>query len=469
MKIKHRELEIKQDAPFANCQLEREQYAEALTNIVEIYSDGFVLAINNEWGSGKTTFVKMWQQHLKNNNFETVYFNAWENDFDSNPLIAIMSELKLLINTKNKDAFNSVIKKGALITKNILPALLKAVAKKYIDTDELIDAIENTTKGATEIFEEEIKEYANKKDSIIDFRQELEKFISKTESPKPLIFIIDELDRCRPNYAVDVLEQMKHFFSVSGIVFVLSIDKTHLASSIRGYYGSENINTDEYLRRFIDLEYSIPAPSSKIFCKYLYQYYGFDEFFSSDERKRYSLFRDDKNSFLKISEILFNKSNSTLRQQEKIFAHSRLVLKSFKPNSYTFPHLFFFLLFIKNLDIIFYKKIENKSLTLQELSDSFANIMDSIDDSDHSLNLIYIQALLLVFYNNSFDYNTREELISTDTEGRNFTLISSKLENHKRHSKLLYCIEDVIRSSDYGHTSLSYLLKKINLTETLKI
>ncbi|WP_278353191.1 P-loop NTPase fold protein, partial [Chryseobacterium gleum] len=132
MKIKHRELEIEQDHPFANCKLEKQQYAEVLTDIVELYSDGFVLAINNEWGTGKTTFVKMWQQHLKNKNFRTVYFNAWENDFDSNPLVAIMSELKPLINTKNKDAFNSVIKKGALITKNILPALLKAVAKKYI-------------------------------------------------------------------------------------------------------------------------------------------------------------------------------------------------------------------------------------------------------------------------------------------------------------------------------------------------
>ena len=78
---------------------------------------------------------------------------------------------------------------------------------------------------------------------------------------------------------------MKHFFSVPGIVFVLSIDKNHLASSVRGYYGSENINTDEYLRRFIDLEYSIPLPSNKTFCKYLYEYYAFNDFFSSNERK----------------------------------------------------------------------------------------------------------------------------------------------------------------------------------------
>jgi len=173
---------------------------------------------------------------------------------------------------------------------------------------------------------------------------------------------------------------MKHFFSVPGIVFVLSIDKNHLASSVRGYYGSENINTDEYLRRFIDLEYSIPLPSNKTFCKYLYEYYAFNDFFSSDERKKYTSFSEDKYFFIKIAEILFNKSNATLRQQEKIFAHSRLILKSFNVNDFTFSHLLFFLIYIKNLNNKLYRDIENQTLTLQELSDAFADLMPSTHD-----------------------------------------------------------------------------------------
>ena len=66
MKIKHHEIEIPQENPFANCKLAREPYARVLTDIANTYADGFVLAINNEWGTGKTTFVKMWQQQLKN-------------------------------------------------------------------------------------------------------------------------------------------------------------------------------------------------------------------------------------------------------------------------------------------------------------------------------------------------------------------------------------------------------------------
>ncbi|MBK9250288.1 MAG: hypothetical protein IPM69_19805 [Ignavibacteria bacterium] len=71
MRIKHKDIDIPKETPFLNCKLGREKYAKVLTNIVDTYSDGFVLAINNEWGTGKTTFVKMWQQYLVLNNFKT--------------------------------------------------------------------------------------------------------------------------------------------------------------------------------------------------------------------------------------------------------------------------------------------------------------------------------------------------------------------------------------------------------------
>lgn len=469
MKIKHREIEIPTENPFENCQLGREQYAQILTDIIKVYADGFVLAINNEWGTGKTTFVKMWQQHLENNNFKTIYFNAWENDFDSNPLVAIMSELKTLTNSKNKAVFKSAVEKGAVLAKNVLPALLKAVAKKYIDTEELVDAIENTTKGATEIFEEEIKDYTHKKKSIGDFRIELGKFVEKTENDNPLVFIIDELDRCRPHYAVEVLEQMKHFFSVPGIVFVLSIDKNHLASSVRGFYGSENINTDEYLRRFIDLEYSIPMPSNKAFCKYLYTYYSFGEFFSLPKRIMLREPKSDGEHFLKIAEILFDNIRATLRQQEKIFAQSRLILRCFGERNYTFSHLLFYLVFLKTLNNDLYRKIEGQSLTLQELSDAFADTIPSNIEKYQEVNLIYLQALLLQFYNNSHEHQAREKLFVKDNEGNEVISITSKLEKGIIPINLAICIKSIQMDLSYRYINLEYLLKKISLSEPLII
>jgi len=466
MKIRHKEIEIKKESPFAECKLDRVKYANVLTQIVNTYADGFVLAINNEWGTGKTTFVKMWQQALKNEGFQTIYFNAWENDFDNNPIVALMSELKTLTNNKNNEVFKSIIEKGAILAKNVLPTLVKSVANKYIDFEMVNDAIENVTKGTTEILEKEINEYITKKKTVLEFKEFLEKYIKSTETEKPLIFIIDELDRCRPDYAVEVLEQIKHFFSVSGIVYVLSIDKNHLASSIKGYYGSECINTDEYLRRFIDLEYSIPKPSTKIFCEYLYNYYSFADFFSSDERKKYQVFQNDAEYLLKMSEILFNKSNSTLRQQEKMFALTRLILSSFQSTKHTFSNLLFFLIFIKTMKNQVYKKIRDNGYSLQELCEVFDELMYS--DSENEYNnreLLYIESLLLYLYYKNQGCQNKEKLFDSDNNGKKICLVKSKFDNETEEQSLSSFMNYIYGQSTFHDLTLNYLLDKIDLIQ----
>jgi nucleoside-triphosphatase THEP1 len=471
MKIKNHEIEIPPENPFANCKLAREPHARVLTDIVNTYADGFVLAINNDWGAGKTTFVKMWQQQLKNEGFQTIYFNAWENDFDNNPLVALMSELETLINTKNKEAFKSVVEKGAILVKNIAPALVKSLIKNYlVDIDDLgVDAIENATKASSEILHEEIKEYASKKKTIVEFRKELEKFVKEADNSRPLIFIVDELDRCRPNYSVEVLEQIKHFFSVPGIVFVLSIDKKHLASAVKGFYGSEQIDSDEYLRRFIDLEYSIPIPEVKLYNEYLFGYYQLNEFFSSEERLKFTEFRKDGQDLLMISDLLFTKSNATLRQQERVFALTRLILCSFKSNHYTFSHILFILVYLKTLKYEIYKKIENNEYSLQELSDKFFEIIKSETKVPSNMNLLFIESLLLWFYNNDFDYQDRTTLLVIEESGAKTTPVKSKFENEKTGSTLAQCFVHASSQWQYDTLPLKYLIKKINLTESVLI
>lgn len=466
MKIKHHEIIPNEEQPFAFCKLGREPYAKVLTEIVNTYADGFVLAINNEWGTGKSTFVKMWQHQLKNEGFQTIYFNAWENDFDNNPLVALMSELDTLTTSKNKKTFKSVVEKGAVLVKNVAPAILKALANKYIDSKVISEAIENTTKASTEILEEEIKEYASKKKTIIEFRKELEKFVKQENSSKPLIFIVDELDRCRPNYSVEVLEQIKHFFSVSGIVFVLSIDKKHLGAAVKGVYGSEQIDSDEYLRRFIDLEYSIPKPSTKDFIKYLFEYYSFKDFLSSQERIQYNELSEDAKNFILMAEFLLTKSNSTLRQQERLFALSRLVLCSFKINDYIFTHLLFILVYIKIMQEDLFKKIVNQELSIQELSNVISDLLHTETKDSNRINLGFVEALLLWFYNNNREYPNKINLLERDEEGKPITSIQSKLIIE--YENLADYFQRIDRKQ-YSYWKLDLLLKKINLTEPIKI
>ena len=184
-----------------------------------------------------------------------------------------------------------------------------------------------------------------------------------------MIFIIDELDRCNPHYAVKVLERIKHLFNIPNIIFVLSIDKEQLSNSIRGYYGSDLINANEYLKRFIDIEYALPDPDVEKFCSYLYDYYGFEAY----EKARGT--KEMEESILTIANTLFMHKNLSLRQIEKIFAHIRLSLNMYKHNQVIYAELICLLTYLRICESDCYVKITHESYTIQELTDQLESII----------------------------------------------------------------------------------------------
>lgn len=469
MNIKHNEIEISEKNPFENCKLDRKKYADILTNIVNSYTYGFVLGINNKWGTGKTTFVRMWQMDLKKNGHKTVYFNAWENDFENNPLTALMGELKTLIKKSTEPEFKSTLKKAATLSKHIAPVIAQALADKYIDTKGVKEAIAGVTKGLSDIFENEVNEYAEKKKSISEFKKSLSEFIANTYEGKPLIFIVDELDRCRPNYAVSILEQIKHFFSVPNVVFVLSIDKVQLGNAIRGVYGSDFIDSEEYLRRFIDLEYSIPEPDADVFYKYLFEYYEFNEFFNSSERLKYSELKRDSEYFLRIAKLLFTNGNIPLRQQEKIFGLARIALRSFNPNNYVVPHIFLFLAFTKITDNEFYTSLKNKELTLLEAQEKYLKIVIANKNDKTENELMWLEGYLVNFYHNFLEsrYN-RKKLYEYDNESNSNKLLIDSIINKDKNSSFLNILENIHGGRNEGDLELGYFLNRIELLENLK-
>ena len=372
MKYKHYDITIPEDNPFANCKLNRRQYANVLTQIVSNYADGFVMSVNGAWGTGKSTFMKMWEATLKLEGFKSVYFNAWENDFTSDPLVALLGEIQGAITSEQESAFNKVLEIGGRIAHNAIPTLVKVATKKFLGEDAA-NIAEALTKEAGNVFKEEVLEYQNKKEQFVAFREELSKFIESEVEQKPLIFIVDELDRCRPDYAVEVLEHIKHFFSLKGIVFVLAIDKEQLCNAIRGHYGSDRINAEEYLRRFIDVEYILPEPNMETYCNYLYEYFQFDNFFQQPARNQHQMFRDDGDAFLQGVVQLAHEYHLSLRQIEKLCAHTRLVLRSLKSH-YLFPNMTLMLIFLREYNHTAYLKIVHYEFNYQELVDFVSTI-----------------------------------------------------------------------------------------------
>lgn len=468
MNIKHKPLFVPNDGsdPFVNCKLDRKKYAEVLTTMVTTYSDGFVLAINNKWGTGKSTFLEMWKQQLKNEGFQTLYFNAWENDFQPEVMVALLAELKEL-QDKGKSNFNSLVKSGATFLNKATPIITKGIISKAVGDKAVGELVEVVTELTAGELKKQIDSFTDAKRGVVDFRESLEKYVEKVNNDKPVVFIIDELDRCRPNYSVSVLEEIKHLFSVPGIVFVLSIDKVQLGHAIRGVYGSEQIDSDEYLRRFIDIEYALPDPPTDLFVDYLYDYFDFKNFFSNEFRLKHPSLNDDKHILLAFAKTLFEKSKLTLRQQSGIMAQSRLATKSFELNSYAIPNLLIFLVYCRDQQKTFYNNITSKSFTHQALVDKYEeiiiNLTNNIFSTKERQSFIWIMATLLDSYNASLQYEDRIKLITIDESKNKSLSLKSTLDNSLDYKELIYLLEINQNRRTGATVSIDHLLLKIDL------
>jgi hypothetical protein len=461
MSFFNEKIEIPKENPFANCKLGREKYADVLTEIIKTYSSGFVLALDNKWGGGKTTFVKMWQRKLEIQEYKTIYFNAWENDFENNSFIAILAEFKELLGNDKSETFKKLLRKGGQVSKAIIPSITKSLIKKYIN-DDTSEIIGNGAAGIMEVVQIEIEEYVKRKKTIIDFKTELQNYINENIVNKSLVVIIDELDRCKPSYAIEILETIKHLYSVKNIVFVLSIDKEQLCHAVCGYYGSENLNSNDYLQRFIDIEYSIPKSDIKSFVKFMYSKYDFDGYFGKRSNNNNSA--KEKDMFIEISTFLFAFFGLSLRQQERIFAHLRVGLNSFRLNQYVLPELYVYLTMIKLKKPTLYNSILEKKLDHNELlnhnTDLFENV-NRIPEDKRNL-LIKLEAMLVVMYNNFLDHQSNSKI---KLRGDLQTYPKSRMDNTEDQSNFKWILKDFANDWDKGDVSMEFLLNKIELIE----
>jgi hypothetical protein len=261
-------------------------------------------------------------------------------------------------------------------------------------TNSLINAPEDSLR-------KEIERYKDQQAEILQFKHELAECILKKCEKKPLIFIVDELDRCRPDYAVDLLEKVKHFFSVEGIVFVLAIDKNQLISSIKGRYGSESIDGNAYLKRFIDFEYVPQEPNMRRFCTYLYHYMGMDEFLGSEE-KAAETGRKDEREFLSIAIRLYTQKGLSLRDVERMFSHIRLALLMLPANKMDLQfsaEMLSLLTFLKTYEPDFYARIKNKEFEIQSFVDQFCEIFhENLSKSKDYFYFLYSFLSLIISY-----------------------------------------------------------------------
>lgn len=242
------------------------------TNIINSISDACSIAVDGSWGSGKTFFVKQTKMLLDANNpfiksmneedcktvklacnfkkeidFEpqvSVYYDAWENDNDSEPILSLIYSIVESVDTDFAFSNNTTF-------------VQKAAAVLEFFTDKNWQGVIDSFKGESPF--EEIKKSKEIQTEIKEFLDFL-----LAERGNRLVVFIDELDRCKPSFAVKLLERIKHYFDNDRITFVFSINALELQHTIKKHYG-ENFDACKYLDRFFDLRVSVPKPDMSKF------------------------------------------------------------------------------------------------------------------------------------------------------------------------------------------------------------
>ena len=273
--------------------LGRQTYAQYLTSFLasKVYDanksegDGkhnYVLNLNSEWGSGKTYFLRRWSKSLEEVH-PVVYVDAWQQDYSDDPLMAVIASMINQLRTQaGKSAEDPIFKaprKLIGLLKSAMPAVAGGLTKRYLGIDpvKIMESSEGEDIGetikddngedidmgaaASKMVSHLINEHTAKSQAIESLKYTIEQWVAAAKSNNndknyPAFVFIDELDRCRPSYAVEMLETIKHIFDIPGVVLVVATDSTQLQHAVKAIYGAD-FNADLYLNRFFDARYSL--------------------------------------------------------------------------------------------------------------------------------------------------------------------------------------------------------------------
>lgn len=251
-----------EDDPF-----DRQGTSKSLSNLVERIEDPLVIALDGGWGSGKTWFLKRWiaAHKLENDGrATTVYFDAFAHDFMDDPLIALTGVIGDRLPRKAETRIWSKVKAAAAKLAKPAGRIGLAVVTGGV-TEVAGPLVDAATEAAGKEIETAAEAFWAREDGRRAAMEQLRAALidltlvetGEDADPIPLVVVVDELDRCRPDYALALLEVVKHFFSVPNVHFVLGVNLEALAHSVRARYGG-GIDAERYLRRFVSLSVQLP-------------------------------------------------------------------------------------------------------------------------------------------------------------------------------------------------------------------
>lgn len=262
--------------------LDRSAEGAQLSHLVSVVDDPVTIAVDGAWGAGKSHFLKCWVgEHLKTaEKTEMVYFDAFRHDYLDDPLVALSGALVDRFEdpkSKTAPAANAKFAKGLRKAAPKLGRLALRMGVSYVtagiinraddlvgaDDDEAEEEAQETSKALTgtagAAAQGEIDKFWQAEDgkraAMAAFREAICGWTEPDETGHPtrrLVVVVDELDRCRPDYALNLLEIMKHFFDVAGVTFVLGTNMRAMQNHVVARYGA-GVDAGLYLQKFVQV------------------------------------------------------------------------------------------------------------------------------------------------------------------------------------------------------------------------
>ena len=240
---------------------------------LDVIEGNMAVALDDNWGNGKTFFVKQTQLVLQSYNdsdddltkiqqrmkeyfkdyqpkrYFPIYYDAWSNDNDTDPILSII--FRMLQDVACLKKYETVVDKNYWdIITNGLEVLATTLGGPRIK--QFLDSV----KG-----KKILEEFQKSRDIDKILNGMFDHILANIPDDTRIVFFIDELDRCCPNFAVRVLERIKHYFLYEKVIFVVSVNMSELQHTIKRHYGND-FNADKYLRRFLD--FTIPLPPTNM-------------------------------------------------------------------------------------------------------------------------------------------------------------------------------------------------------------
>lgn len=238
----------------------REKVAEKVIQLLTAPIEVSPMVIDGDWGTGKTEFChKLVNKfRVEHDNYRLLYVDAFQADHADNPLLTVLSGV---IGLLPEESQKSALRKKAMPVVRFAAATVgKAVVSHILkqSADDLADGLEDSLQDAADqAIDASVKALLKDHEEAQKNLQALQTTLESIAKDAPITIFIDELDRCRPDFAVQMLEVIKHTFNVQGLQFVLVTNTRQLKAAINHRYGRQ-VDAQRYLDKFLKFSFKLP-------------------------------------------------------------------------------------------------------------------------------------------------------------------------------------------------------------------